>query len=79
MQKLTREQILANYNAGPEAVVRLIEQLFALVEANEIISTQLQTRVNELENNLQKTAATATNRRQATVFFFTQKNHPPDF
>ena len=57
MQKLTREQILANYNAGPEAVVRLIEQLFEFVEANEIISKQLQSRVKELEAQLAKNSS----------------------
>lgn len=54
MQKLTREQIQSVYDAGPDAVAGLIEQLFALVDTNEIITKQLQSRVNELENQLAK-------------------------
>jgi len=59
MQKLTRDQILAVYDAGPDAVIYLIEQLFSLVAVNEELSkqiTQLQSRVNELENQLAKSS-----------------------
>ena len=57
MQKLTRDQILAVYDAGPDAVIYLIDQLFSLVAINEELSkqvTQLQARVNELEKQLAK-------------------------
>ncbi len=52
MQKLTREQIRAVYDAGPEAVISLIEQA---IEADELLVQQiilLQTRVNELEQQI---------------------------
>ena len=52
MQKLTREQIRAVYDAGPEAVISLIEKE---IEANEMLVQQvilLQTRVNELEQQI---------------------------
>lgn len=52
MQKLTREQIRSIYDAGPEAVISLTEQL---IEANEMLVQQvilLQTRVNELEQQI---------------------------
>lgn len=54
MQRLTREQIRAVYDAGPEAVISLIEQA---IEANEMLVQQvilLQTRVNELEQQIAK-------------------------
>ena len=52
MQKLTREQFLAIYNAGPDAVIDLIEQL---IESNQNLAQQvqsLQRRVSTLEEQL---------------------------
>jgi len=74
MQKLTREQIRSVYDAGPEAVISLIEQS---IEANEMLVQQvilLQTRVNELEQQIAQNsrnshkAVTATSRHPATFW-----------
>jgi transposase len=56
---MTRAEILAVYNAGPEAVIALVEQLLAslaglqsLVEQQQATITQLTARVQHLENQL---------------------------
>ena len=53
-KRLTREQILDLYNSGPDAVISLIEYLQDSIE-------QLSNRIDELELQVIRTAATAAN------------------
>jgi transposase len=55
--KLTREEILAVYEAGPEAVVSLVQTLLARIEQLEVLEQQTATlaaRVRELELRLSR-------------------------
>jgi uncharacterized coiled-coil protein SlyX len=47
---ITREQILALYNTGPQAVIDLVTQLCQTMEQLQYELTVLQARVTELEN-----------------------------
>ena len=46
---MTREEILAAYNAGPDAVIALVEGLF---KSFEIQIAVLEARIKHLENQL---------------------------
>jgi len=50
--KMTREQILEVYEAGPEAVVTLVQSLLARIELLELVAEQTAARVEELELRL---------------------------
>lgn len=54
MKRLTREEILAFYNAGPEAVVQLVTMLMDTVEILSAEVVQLKERVKTLEDRLVK-------------------------
>jgi transposase len=49
-----RKDILAVYEQGPEAVVELVERLFAQLDDQQRMIASLTTRVNELEDQLAK-------------------------
>src|SRR5215210_7647438 len=57
---LTREEIKAVYDQGPEAVIALVEQLYLLIVQQQEQIAQLQARVKELEDRL------ATNSRNSS-------------
>ena len=49
---MTREDICALYNQGPEAMIALVNQLCALIAQQQAQITQLQDRVKALEDRL---------------------------
>lgn len=49
---LTREEIKAVYDQGPEAVIALVEQLYLAFAQQQEQIAQLQARVKELEDRL---------------------------
>jgi transposase len=49
---MTREQIKAIYDLGPEAVIDLVERLFRLIEEQQREQARLKERVKELEDRL---------------------------
>lgn len=51
---MKREDILAVYKAGPDAVVDLVQSLFAIIEKQAAQIAELQTRVTVLENQLKQ-------------------------
>jgi transposase len=51
---MTRDEILAVYAAGPEAVVRLVQALLLEIERLDRKTTHLETRFQELEHRLRK-------------------------
>ena len=53
---MTRENILAVYEKGPDAVVDLVELLFAQIDEQREMIDALTLRVNELEDQLAKTS-----------------------
>jgi Transposase and inactivated derivatives len=57
---LTREEIKAVYDQGPEAVIALVEQLYLLIAQQQEQIEQLRARVKELEDRL------ATNSRNSS-------------
>lgn len=57
---MNRDEIRAVYNAGPEAVIALVEQLYALIEPQQVQLATLTARVKELEDQL------ATNSRNSS-------------
>jgi transposase len=53
---MTREEIRAVYDQGPEAVIALVEQLYALIAQHQEQIAQLQGRVKELEDRFATTS-----------------------
>jgi transposase len=53
---MTREEIRAVYDQGPEAVIALFKQLYALIAQQQEQFVQLQGRVKELEDRLATTS-----------------------
>jgi transposase len=53
---MTRENILAVYEKGPEAVVEFVQLLFAQIDEQREMIDALTLRVNELEDQLAKTS-----------------------
>lgn len=53
---MTREEIRAVYDQGPEAVIALVEQLYALIAQQQEQIAQLQARVKGLEDRLATTS-----------------------
>jgi len=51
---MKREEIKAIYDQGPEAVIELVERLFAIIEQQQQQIASLTTRVKELEDRLAK-------------------------
>src|SRR5829696_2923225 len=49
---MTRDEILAVYHAGPEAVIALVEHLLALLAQQQATIDRLDARVRELEARL---------------------------
>ena len=52
--EITREQILATYAAGPDAIVALIERMSATIEKLSMIVEQQEQRIKALEEELKK-------------------------
>ena len=52
--EITREQILATYAAGPDAIVALIERMSATIEKLSMIVEQQEQRIKALEEELRK-------------------------
>src|SRR5919109_4090785 len=53
---MTREEIRAVYDQGPDAVIALVEQLYALIAQHQEQIAQLQARVKELEDRMATTS-----------------------
>ena len=56
---LTREEILVIYEAGPEAVISVIQRLESIIEEQSIRTAELEERVNILESRLNQNSETA--------------------
>lgn len=54
---MKREEIKAIYDQGPEAVIDLVERLFAIIEKQQEQITSLTARVKELEDRLAKNSS----------------------
>jgi transposase len=53
---MTREEIRAVYDQGPDAVIALVEQLYALITQQQEQIAPLQGRVKELEDRMATTS-----------------------
>jgi predicted ATP-grasp superfamily ATP-dependent carboligase len=49
---MTRAEIQAIYDTGPEAVISLVERLLAIIAEQQVVITQLTARVQRLEEQL---------------------------
>ena len=72
---LTREEILVIYEAGPEAVISVIQRLETIIEKQAIRIAELEERVRILESRLNQNSRNSS-RPPSTDFFVKEKPNP---
>jgi len=72
---LTREEILAIYEAGPEAVIVVIQRLETIIEKQAMQIAELEERVRVLEFRLNQNSRNSS-RPPSTDFFVKEKPNP---
>ncbi|AKB40786.1 Mobile element protein [Methanosarcina mazei WWM610] len=72
---LTREEILIIYDAGPEAVISVIQRLETIIEEQSIRIAELEERVKVLESRLNQNSRNSS-RPPSTDFFIKEKPNP---
>ena len=72
---LTREEILIIYDAGPEAVISVIQRLETIIEEQSIRIAELEERVKVLESRLNQNSRNSS-RPPSTDFFVKEKPNP---
>jgi len=72
---LTREEILEIYNAGPEAVIYVIQRLETIIEEQAIRIAELEERVRLLESRLNQNSHNSS-KPPSTDSFIKQKPNP---
>jgi type II secretory pathway component PulJ len=72
---LTREEILAIYEAGPEAVIVVIQRLETIIEKQAKQIAELEERVRVLEFRLNQNSRNSS-RPPSTDFFVKEKPNP---
>jgi hypothetical protein len=72
---LTREEILIIYDAGPEAVISVIQRLEAIIKEQAIRIADLEERVKVLESRLNQNSRNSS-RPPSTDFFSKEKPNP---
>jgi len=72
---LTREEILVIYEAGPEAVISVIQRLETIIEEQSIRIAELEERVKVLESRLNQNSRNSS-RPPSTDFFVKEKPNP---
>jgi hypothetical protein len=71
---LTREEILAIYEAGPEAVISLIQRLEIIIEKQSIRIAELEERVRVLESRLNQNSRNSS--KPPSTDFIKEKPNP---
>jgi hypothetical protein len=71
---LTREEIIAIYEAGPEAVISVIQRLETIIEKQAIQIAELEERVKALESRLNQNSHNSS--RPPSTDFFKEKPNP---
>jgi hypothetical protein len=72
---LTREEILVIYEAGPEAVISVIQRLETIIEKQAIQIAELEERVKVLESRLNQNSRNSS-KPPSTDFLFKEKPNP---
>ncbi len=72
---LTREEILVIYEAGPEAVISVIQRLETIIDEQSIRIAELEERVKVLESRLTQNSRNSS-RPPSTDFFVKDKPNP---
>lgn len=72
---LTREEILVIYEAGPEAVISVIQRLETIIEEQAIRIAELEERVRILESRLNQNSRNSS-KPPSTDFFVKEKPNP---
>jgi len=72
---LTREEILVIYEAGPEAVISVIQRLETIIEEQAIRIAELEERVKVLESRLNLNSRNSS-RPPSTDFYIKEKPNP---
>ncbi len=71
---LTREEILAIYEAGPEAVISVIQRLEIIIEKQSIRIAELEERVKVLESRLNQNSKNSS--KPPSTDFVKEKPNP---
>lgn len=71
---LTREEILSIYEAGPEAVISVIQRLETIIEEQSILISKLEERVKVLEARLNQNSHNSS--RPPSTDFVKSKPNP---
>ena len=71
---LTREEILSIYEAGPEAVISVIQRLETIIEEQSILISKLEERVKVLEARLNQNSHNSS--RSPSTYFLKSKPNP---
>jgi type II secretory pathway component PulJ len=72
---LSHEEILSIYEAGPEAVISVIQRLETIIEEQAIRISELEERVKVLEARLNQNSCNSS-RSPSTDFFVKEKSNP---